>query len=64
MSPFAQQLVVYAAIAVATGWLLRRWLGNKRSASASASACERCGSKATRRTPTRAVRPASLRVLP
>ena len=58
MSPFAQQLVVFAAVAVAAGWLLRKWLGKR-----SDSSCDRCEASRPVPAPKRAIRPASLRVL-
>ena len=57
MSPLVQQLVVYAAVLMAAGWLLRRWLGRRRR-----SACERCGPP-LRPPRGRGVRPKALRVL-
>ncbi|MCA9650569.1 MAG: hypothetical protein H6712_16440 [Myxococcales bacterium] len=58
MSPLAQQLVAYAAVLVAAGWLLRRWLRRQGPAS-----CERCSPARSAAPRGRGIRPASLRVL-
>ncbi|MEM9462507.1 MAG: hypothetical protein AAGF11_50630 [Myxococcota bacterium] len=60
MSPLVQQLIVYAVVLGAAGWLVRRYWQGRRGRSE--SSCDRCGARRAP-APPRGIRSTALRVL-
>ena len=58
MSAGLQELLAYAAVVAAAGWLILRWRSKR------ARACSACGPTAHRLAPPTGVRPRGLKVLP